>query len=161
MMRITLLLSAVGAVAPTAVDGQATAPPPAAPATASTVVPALEPHGYDYKPGGRRDPFISLVRRTTEVLGSSAVSRPTGIGGLSTDEISMRGVLKGRNGWAALVRGADNRTYTVKPGDALYDGTVKSVSADSMVVLQNVHDPLSDKKQREVRKLLRPGQEAR
>jgi Tfp pilus assembly protein PilP len=73
----------------------------------------------------------------------------------------MRGVLKGRDGWKALVRGADNRTYYIKAGDELYDGTVKSVSAESIVVLQNVIDPLGDKKKREVRKLLRPSQEAR
>jgi Tfp pilus assembly protein PilP len=73
----------------------------------------------------------------------------------------MRGVLKGRNGWAALVRGADNRTYTLRAGDELYDGTVKAVTADAMFILQNVNDPLSVAKKREVRKLLRPAQEAR
>lgn len=161
MMRITLLSIAAALLAATPVSGQATAPAPAAPAAATTAVPALEPQGYDYKPAGRRDPFISLVRRTTEALGSSAISRPTGIAGLSTDEITMRGVLKGREGWKALVRGADNRTYYIKAGDELYDGTVKNVSADSMVIVQNVNDPLSDKKKREVRKLLRPAQEAR
>jgi len=60
-----------------------------------------------------------------------------------------------------LVRGADNRTYTLKAGDELYDGTVKTVTADAMVVLQNVNDPLSAVKKREVRKLLRPALEAR
>ena len=164
MMRITLLIVAVALLAATPVSGQAPAPaaPPAvAPATATTAVPALEPQGYDYKPAGRRDPFISLVRRTTEALGTSATSRPTGLAGLSTAEITMRGAMKGRDGWKALVRGTDNRTYYVKPGDELYDGTVKTVSADSIVIVQNINDPLSDKKKREVRKLLRPAQEAR
>ena len=166
MKRIALLSIAVAALTAGPVSGQATAPAPAAPAAVApaavtTAVPALEPQGYDYKPAGRRDPFISLVRRTTEALGTSAASRPTGMAGLSTDEITMRGVLKGRDGWKALVRGADNRTYYVKAGDELYDGTVKSVSADSMVVLQNVNDPLTLQKKREVRKLLRPAQEAR
>ena len=166
MMRITLLSIAVALLAATPISGQTKAPAPAAPtavapAAVTTAVPALEPQGYDYKPAGRRDPFISLVRRTTEALGTSAVSRPTGMAGLTTDEITMRGALKGREGWKALVRGADNRTYSIKAGDELYDGTVKSVTADSIVVLQNVIDPLGDKKKREVRKLLRPAQEAR
>jgi hypothetical protein len=68
--------------------------------------------GYDYKPAGRRDPFVSLVRRSTEALGTSTAIRPTGLAGLSTDEVVMRGVMKGRNGYTAIVRGADNRTYT-------------------------------------------------
>lgn len=166
MMRIPLLIIAVAVLAATPVSGQAPAPAPA-PATPAAVtaphVPALEPQGYDYKPSGRRDPFISLVRRSTEALGTSAASiRPTGLAGLSTDEVVMRGVMKGRNGYSALVRGADNRTYTgVKAGDELFDGTVKAVTADAIVILQNVSDPLSLAKKREVKKLLRPAQEAR
>jgi Tfp pilus assembly protein PilP len=161
MMRITLLSIAAAVLAATPVSGQT--PAPATPAVVTAPhVPALEPQGYDYKPSGRRDPFISLVRRSTEALGTSAASiRPAGLAGLSTDEVVMRGVMKGRNGYSALVRGADNRTYTgVKAGDELFDGTVKAVTADAIVILQNVSDPLSLAKTREVRKLLRP-QEAR
>ena len=164
MMRIPLLIIAVAVLAATPVSGQAPAPAPATPAAvAAPHVPALEPQGYDYKPSGRRDPFISLVRRSTEALGTSAASiRPTGLAGLSTDEVVMRGVMKGRNGYSAIVRGADNRTYTgVKAGDELFDGTVKAVTADAIVILQNVSDPLSLAKKREVKKLLRPAQEAR
>jgi Tfp pilus assembly protein PilP len=161
MMRITLLSIAAAVLAATPVSGQT--PAPATPAVVTAPhVPALEPQGYDYKPSGRRDPFISLVRRSTEALGTSAASiRPAGLAGLSTDAVVMRGVMKGRNGYSALVRGADNRTYTgVKAGDELFDGTVKAVTADAIVILQNVSDPLSLAKTREVRKLLRP-QEAR
>ena len=162
MMRITLLIIAAAVLAAAPVSGQAPAPAPATPAAVTTPqVPALEPQGYDYKPSGRRDPFVSLVRRTSEALGTSATARPTGIAGLSVDEITMRGVFKGRNGWTALVRGVDNRTYSLKAGDELYDGTVKAVTGDAIVVLQNVSDPLSLQKKREVKKLLRPAQEAR
>ena len=162
MMRITLLIVAAAVLAAAPVSGQAPTPVPATPAAVTTPqVPALEPQGYDYKPSGRRDPFVSLVRRTSEALGTSATARPTGIAGLSVDEITMRGVFKGRNGWTALVRGVDNRTYSLKAGDELYDGTVKAVTGDAIVVLQNVSDPLSLQKKREVKKLLRPAQEAR
>ena len=161
MMRITLLIIAAAVLAATPVSGQAPAPATPAAVTAPPV-PALEPQGYDYKPAGRRDPFISLVRRSTEALGTSASIRPTGLAGLSTDEVVMRGVMKGRNGYSAIIRGADNRTYTgVKAGDELFDGTVKAVTADAIVILQNVSDPLSLAKKREVKKLLRPAQEAR
>jgi len=163
MMRLTLLIIAAAVLAAAPVSGQAPAPAPATPAAVTAPhVPALEPQGYDYKPAGRRDPFISLVRRSTEAMGTSASIRPTGFAGLSTDEVVMRGVMKGRNGYSAIVRGADNRTYTgVKAGDELFDGTVKAVTADAIVILQNVSDPLSLAKKREVKKLLRPAQEAR
>jgi type IV pilus assembly protein PilP len=161
MIRITLVF-AVSLLTVTALRGQAPAPGPAAPAAATTPatqVPPLEPQGYDYNPAGRRDPFISLVRRTTPATGTSATSRPTGLGGLSIEQIRMTGVVKGRHGFSAIVKGADNRTYSVKAGDELYDGKVRAVTADAMFLVQNVNDPLSVDKTREVKRLLRPEQE--
>jgi len=43
----------------------------------------------------------------------------------------------------------------VRPGDKLFDGTVRTVSQTDIVILQQVNDPLSLEKQREVRKVLR------
>ena len=162
-MRITLLILAVALLAAAPVSGQAPAPNPVAPATAATPtnkVPALEPQGYDYNPAGRRDPFISLVRRTMQATGTSANPRPTGLGGLSIEQIRMTGVVKGRQGFSAIVKGVDNRTYYVRAGDELYDGKVRAVTADAMFLIQNVNDPLSDARTREIKRLLRPEQEA-
>ena len=163
MMRITRLIFAAALLAATPVRGQAPAPNPVAPATAATPtnsVPSLEPQGYDYVAAGRRDPFISLVRRTTQASGTSANPRPTGLGGLSIEQIRMTGVVKGRQGFSAIVKGVDNRTYYVKAGDELYAGKVRAVTADAMFLTQNVNDPLSDAKTREIKRLLRPEQEA-
>ena len=163
MMRLILLIVAAALLQATSVSGQA--PPPAtapvAPAaTSPTKVPPLEPQGYDYNPAGRRDPFVSLVRRTTTASGTSATSRPRGLAGLSTDEITMRGVVKGRDGFVAMAMGADNRIYYLKAGDELYDGVIRAVTHDAMFVMQNVNDPLSTVRKRDVRKPLRPAQEA-
>jgi len=163
-MRLTLLSLAVTLLAATPVSGQAPAAGsdarPATVTTPVTPVPPLEPQGYDYNASGRRDPFISLVRRTTAALGTSANSRPRGIGGLGVDEFVVRGLMKGGTGWAALVKGVDNRNYTLKAGDELFDGTVKAITADGLVMLQDVNDPMSTAKTREVKKLLRPTPEA-
>ena len=160
-MRPTLVILVVTLLAATAVRGQApaagaVAPRPATVTPPANLVPPLEPHGYDYDPSGRRDPFISLVRRTTAAVGTSASMRPRGVAGLGTDEIVVRGLLQGRHGWAAVVKGIDNRSYTLRAGDELFDGKVKAVNADGLVVLQNVNDPMSTAKIREVQKLLRP-----
>lgn len=160
-MRLTLLIVVVTLLAPTPVSGQAPAAGAVAPratpvTTPVSPVPPLEPHGYDYDPSGRRDPFISLVRRTTAAVGSSATMRPRGVAGLGTDEIVVRGVMQGRSGWAAVVKGVDNRSYTIKAGDELFDGTVKSVNGEGLTVLQNINDPMSTARTREVKKLLRP-----
>jgi len=164
-VRLTFLLLAVTLAAATSVSGQAPAstpgtPRPATVTTPATPVPALEPTGYTYDPSGRRDPFISLVRRTASALGTSASSRPAGIAGLSTEEIVIRGLVKGRNGWKAMVKAVDGRSYQLVAGDELLDGTVKMVTADGLIVLQNVNDPLSTARKREVKKLLRPTLEA-
>ena len=54
-----------------------------------------------------------------------------------------------------MLQGSDRKTYIVRPGDKLFDATVRSISESDVVFLQQVSDPLSLEKQREVRKGLR------
>jgi hypothetical protein len=49
----------------------------------------------------------------------------------------------------------------VREGDRLLDGTVRTITQDEMVLQQQVNDPLSLEKQREVRKVLRQTEEAK
>ena len=70
-------------------------------------------------------------------------------------EISVRGIMQSRGALVAMVQGPDNRTYIVHQGDKLLDGTVKSVNAEGIVIVQEVNDPLSLVKQREISKRLR------
>jgi len=60
-----------------------------------------------------------------------------------------------------MVQGPDLKTYIVHPNDRLFDGTVRAITADSLVILQDVNDPLSLTKQREVRKTLRAIEEVK
>ena len=119
--------------------------------------PPVEPAGFTYNPEGRRDPFVSLVRRgTTTTRGSGpGAARPSGLAGLETAEITLRGILRSRDGFVAMLQGADQKTYIVRAGDKLFDGTVRTISLNDMVILQQVNDPLSLEKQREVRKVIR------
>lgn len=55
----------------------------------------------------------------------------------------------------AILQGVDQKTYIVRAGDKLFDGTVRTISQNEMVIVQQVNDPLSLEKQREVRKVLR------
>jgi Tfp pilus assembly protein PilP len=81
--------------------------------------------------------------------------RPAGLAGLSVSEVTLRGTLRGREGFVAILQGSDQRAYIVRPGDKLFDGTVRAVSQNDVVILQQVNDPLSLETQREVRKVLR------
>jgi len=76
-------------------------------------------------------------------------------------EISVRGVLQSRKSFVAMIKGPDNKTYLIHQGDKLADGVVKTVTPQGLVVLQDISDPLSAQKQREVRKLLRSLEDAK
>jgi Tfp pilus assembly protein PilP len=132
--------------------------PAAAPATAAT---PLEPQGYTYNPQGRRDPFVSLLRRGSEVPRVSGSNRPNGLAGLETSEVTLKGTIATQGTYVGILRGSDNKTYIVRAGDKLLDGTIRVINPESMVIAQQVTDPLSLEKQREVRKLLRQTEEAK
>jgi hypothetical protein len=54
-----------------------------------------------------------------------------------------------------MIQSPDSKTYIVRPGDRLFDGTVKSIVSDKVVFSQDVNDPLSLVKQREIPKAVR------
>jgi Tfp pilus assembly protein PilP len=167
LIRLVTFAAALSIALPVA--GQAPAPagqqpPAAAPAPKKADLPAPPPN-YEYAPQGRRDPFISLVNRGTEGGKTGAdgtvVKRAEGVPGLITSEIRMRGTMQTRGVWVAMISGPDNKVYTVRAGDRLADGLIRQVTATSIVILQEVNDPLSLEKQREVRKFLRGGEEVK
>ena len=117
------------------------------------------PEPYTYESGGRRDPFVSLLGTGTETRLPS--NRGGGATGLAVAEISVRGIVQSRDGLVAMVQGPDNKSYLVHTGDKFVDGTVKSITPQGLVIVQEVNDPLSLIKQREIRKLLRSAEGAK
>jgi Tfp pilus assembly protein PilP len=81
--------------------------------------------------------------------------RPPGLPGLLIGEVTVKGVLRDRMGFVAMLQAPDNKTYTVRVGDKLLDGTVKAINQEKVVFSQDVNDPLSLVKQREVPKPVR------
>jgi Tfp pilus assembly protein PilP len=77
------------------------------------------------------------------------------------NEVSIKGIIRDRSGLIAMIQGADNRTYVVRAGDRLMDGTVKAIVQDAVVFSQDVNDPLSLVKQKEIRKNLRSAEGGR
>jgi Tfp pilus assembly protein PilP len=131
---------------------------PASPATAAP--PVAQPETYSYTPDGRRDPFTSLIG-TGGVEARGTGRRSDGPATMAVGDISVRGVLESRGALVAMIQGPDNKTYIVHQGDKLLDGTIKTVTPQGLVVVQEVNDPLSLIKTREVRKLLRSLEDAK
>ena len=152
-LGVLLLGVAVDAQMPAAGAPQAAAPATGATAPAPAGDAPAAPAAYTYSPDGRRDPFVSLSGRGTDTQQVGA--RPPGLPGLLINEISIKGIIRDRSGFIAMIQGADNRTYVIRAGDRLMDGTVKAIVQDTVVFSQDVTDPLSLVKQKEIRKNLR------
>ena len=162
---------AIGLAAPVTVQAQAQPPAkapagqqPAAPAPKPKVDLPAPPANFEYTVEGRRDPFLSLINRGADARttdGNQAVKRAEGVPGLMTSEITVRGIVQTRGEFVAMVAGVDGKVFSIRAGDKLADGVVRQVTSQAVVILQEVNDPLSLDKQREVRKLLRGGDEVK
>lgn len=148
-------IAGAAALALTAMLAMAQSPAqPQAGGTGAAAAAAGPAPAYSYNPEGRRDPFLSLLRRGTDV-GRPQGKPAEGIAGVYVNDLMVRGILQSRGQFIALVQGPDNRTYMVRPNDRLADGIVRAITPDALVLLQDVNDPLSPTRQREVRKPLR------
>jgi Tfp pilus assembly protein PilP len=157
MTAAPVLMAAALAVLLPAPAARAQAARPQAP----PVVTAPAPQDtYSYRPEGRRDPFVSLVNRGSDQdKGKQAAE---GLRGLYSSDLVLKGILQSRGTYLAIVQGPDaKRPYIAHTTDRLADGVVKAITADSMLILQEVNDPLSLTKQREIRKTLRVVEEVK
>jgi Tfp pilus assembly protein PilP len=128
----------------------------------------LETGGYSYNSQGRRDPFVSLQRPVAADRGPK--TRKPGMEGFLIQEVALKGIVRTtgggtglaqKPGYIAMFLGADGRSYFVTTGQRLYDGVITGVDATSVTFRQEVTDPLSPVKTREVRKSLYASEEAR
>jgi type IV pilus assembly protein PilP len=147
--------------APPAAAGSAAAPAGAAAAAgaAQTPAPPLPPENFNYQPDGRRDPFLSLIGAGAPT--DSHGKKGDGVSAFALADISVRGVVQSKGRLLAMAETPDGKTYLVHPGDKLADGVVKAVTPEGLVFIQDINDPLSVQKQREVRKLLRSLEDAK
>ncbi len=147
-MRLLMVLAVLAASAGTTAAAQTdvTATP------AALVNAPQQSENYVYQADGRRDPFMNLINGGGDV---KAPIKREGIRTFTLDEVSVRGIMQSRDALVAMVMGPDNKTYLIHKGDKLADAVVKNVTTQGLIVMQDVSDPLSVQKQREVRKLLR------
>jgi Tfp pilus assembly protein PilP len=120
---------------------------------------ALQPGQYTYQPGGRRDPFISLL---VNVGPSEAPkTRPPGMQGFLIQELALKGIVKDQTGYIAMLLGTDGKSYFARIGQRFYDGVITTMDGATVTFRQDVTDPLSPVKTRDVKKSLYSSEEAR
>jgi len=77
----------------------------------------------------RRDPFESLIGRQ----GNKAPGPlPPGKLGLQVSTLRLDGIVRAPNGMIAVVSNPQARTYFLREGDRLYDGSVEKISMDGV-----------------------------
>jgi type IV pilus assembly protein PilP len=165
-MRTLACIALIVGLSPGSVMSQAERPLPQTPAPPSKATPTPSPtpaaqpaETYTYDPAGRRDPFVTLLGTGIEPRGGG--KKAEGAAGMTVAEISVSGVMQSRGGLVAMVKGPDNKTYLVHQGDHFQDGTIKTITPQGLIIIQEVNDPLSLVKQREIKKLLRSLEDAK
>ncbi|HKV63034.1 MAG TPA: hypothetical protein VJO16_14045 [Candidatus Acidoferrum sp.] len=76
----------------------------------------------------RRDPFESLIGRQTK----APQNLPPGKLGLQVSTLRLDGIVRAPNGMIAVVSNPQARTYFLREGDRLYDGSVEKISMDGV-----------------------------
>ncbi len=114
---------------------------------------------YSYTPGSRRDPFISLLVNVGPSEGGKV--RPAGMQGFLIQELALKGIVKDQSGYIALLLGTDGKSYFARVGQRFFDGVLVAMDAASATFRQEVTDPLSPVKTRDVKKSLYSSEEAR
>lgn len=109
---------------------------------------------FTYDPGSRRDPFRSLYDFVREGDGP----RPSGIEGMSIEEIDLTGIVEDPGGNVAYFTGSDNKGYFLRVGQRVYKATMIAVdpSTGSVTFRQQVDDPRQIKPYRDIVRKLQP-----
>jgi len=121
---------------------------PAAPARASGV---KKPTATEPAKIARRDPFESLVARQAAAARNAAVL-PPGKAGLQVSTLRVDGIVKASNGMIAVVTNPQSRTYFLREGDRLYDGSVEKISMDGVTFHEEGKDAFGKPVERQVNK---------
>ncbi len=97
----------------------------------------------------RRDPFESLLGRQ---LNKTPQNLPPGKLGLQVSTLRLDGIVRAPNGMIAVVSNPQARTYFLREGDRLYDGSVEKISMDGVSFHEEGKDAFGKPVERQVNK---------
>ena len=148
------------AAKPRAQAGKAAAKPTAKPAK-KAAKPPVKVVEKPATPGGappaatesevktaRRDPFESLTGRQSK----AAAVLPPGKAGLQVSTLRLDGIVRAPNGMIAVVSNPQARTYFLREGDHLYDGSVEKITMDGVSFHEEGKDAFGKPVERQVNK---------
>lgn len=93
-----------------------------------------------YESGNRPDPFWNpLGQRKGGIDPNAEIPRgnpPPGIAGMNTTEVELLGMSLSPEGKTAVFKGTDKRVYFLREGDRLFDGFLKAITIDSVLLIR-------------------------
>jgi Tfp pilus assembly protein PilP len=81
--------------------------------------------------------------------------------GMLVQELALKGIVKDRTGFVAMLTAPDGKSYFARVGQRCYDGVITAMDQATVTFRQEVQDPLSPVKTRDVKKSLYSFEEAR
>jgi Tfp pilus assembly protein PilP len=97
----------------------------------------------------RRDPFESLI---SHGQGKGTPNLPPGKAGLQVSTLRLDGIVRAPNGMIAVVSNPQARTYFLREGDHLYDGSVEKITMDGVSFHEEGKDAFGKPVERQVNK---------
>jgi hypothetical protein len=135
--RLVLFLQCLAMLTVPALLAQA--PKPAAEAQKKAEAPALY-SSATYEPDGRRDPFLNPTLSTRKDDNADEEepkgTPPPGISGMLITQVKLLGTSFGEDGPVAVFQGPDKRAYFLQERDRLFDGFVKQVGSDFVLLVR-------------------------
>jgi Tfp pilus assembly protein PilP len=136
--------------------GKAAAKKTGKPGTKSAVKAVEKPATPGGKPAAaesevkqaRRDPFESLIGRNNK----TQLNLPPGIRGLQVSTLRLDGIVRAPSGMIAVVSNPQARTYFLREGDHLYDGSVEKISMEGVSFHEEGKDAFGKPVERQVNK---------
>jgi hypothetical protein len=105
--------------------------------------PAMAAKSSRYDPGTQKDPFLNPLRTMKRKAASVSVDEeedrgqpPPGIAGMYIAQVGLLGTSVRDGGMVAVFQGTDKRAYFLRVGDRLFDGHVKEIKGDRVILVR-------------------------
>jgi len=119
-----------------------------------------KPRGYVYKPRGRRDPFMPLIKPKKEKAEKGGVKVRGTLESYDIGDFILVAIARKGDEYYALLVAPDNRSFTVKEGTiiGLHKGRVEKILDDKVIIIEHSKDYKGRMKTRQITLELRKGE---
>jgi hypothetical protein len=113
--------------------------------------------GVRYQSADRRDPFLNplLLGKKSDDEEESRGESPPGIAGTYVEKAVLLGISRREGARTAVFQGHDRRVYFLQEGDRMFDGYIKRIQDESVLLVRETRSRSGKVLTQEVTKTLR------